>query len=468
MQLYPFQESIVKQVLTAPLHRWLISAEPGLGKSAMSITVARELGAKHILIIAPAVTRIGWTRELDIWWPGHPEARVISLGLTREKGLSKPALERKLAAYSAPIQIVSYDLVDQVATDGWHYIILDEAHRLKNPMAKQTQAVMRIVHSNPKAAAVALTGTPMADKPTDIHSPLHILFPGRFGELDRSGRASYKFNTRYSNATHNGFGYSYTGINELHVDELRSRLAAVSTRVTKKEVAAFLPALLTQTVRIPPVKGDFKMRGRDEAALEQSLMRIGEEKLGPTLDWLEDHLQASNKVVVFTYGVALAQEIAEKASKIKGAPPVFCITGAIPADKRQGLVDAFKNAPKALCVASMKSIGIGINGLDCATDVLFAELYYRPETLEQALGRFNRLSSTEPTTISLLILEATMDEVLAVKLLNKCAAINSAIKPGAAGEGLSTALAQTESEEQFLAELENYTNTPIDELDYVT
>jgi SNF2 family DNA or RNA helicase len=472
-ELYPFQRATVDKILNAPLRRHFVCMDTGLGKTATSLTAAREMGAKRVLIVAPAVTRIGWVRELDTWWPGHPPVSVISLGRAREKGMSKPALARKEAAYTSDIQIVSYDLADQVDTEPWDLIILDEVHRTKSPSTKQTIAVRTITRANPAAAMILLSATPMADKPTDIWSQLDLAWPERFGTIDKNGKGCWKFSNHYANRElrtwPGGQAWHHFGINELNVEELQQRLAAVSTRVTKKEVAAFLPPLITQTLRIPRGKGSFKLKGTDEKAIISALMKIGEEKIAPTLDWLEDTLASAKKVVVFTYGIELAETIAERAAKLKGAPPVFCITGSVLPDKRQGIVDQFKAADRALCVASMKSAGIGINGLDCATDVLFAELYYRPETLSQALGRFNRLSSKEPTTISLLVLEGTLDEALAVKLQNKLAAINAAIKAGQAEEGLDQALSaeSPEAEADFLYQLQQYAENSVDSYEYI-
>ena len=459
------------------MKRFFISAEMGGGKTPMAIEVAKRIDAKQILVVAPAVVRHGWLRELDTWWPGHPEAAAISLGAGREKGLSKPALERKLRAYSAPIQIVSYDLVESVATTGWDFIVLDEAHRLKNPLGKQTKAVKALTRMNPRAGILGLSGTPMADKPIDIWSPFDIIWPDRFGQINKNGRGCFTFNMRYSNRELRSWGgpnpgsaYHFFGINEEHVEELRMRLAAVSSRLTKRDLAAFLPPLTTQKILVPRASGDFKMHGASEDALVSTLLRVGEEKIGPAVEWLEDATAASRKLVVFTYGIELAEKIAKRASALRDGPEVVLITGKVPADKRQALVDHFKAIDRAVCVASMKSVGIGINGLDCATDVLFAELYYRPETLEQALGRFNRLSSTEPTTISLLILEGTIDEALAVKLEAKVAAINAAIKASTAGEALSASLGAEDpaAEVRFLEELAKYSETALDEDAYLT
>jgi SNF2 family DNA or RNA helicase len=204
-----------------------------------------------------------------------------------------------------------------------------------------------------------------------------------------------------------------------------------------------------------------------ESIVEQELVKFGEEKVGPSLEWAEDTLESAKKIVVFTHLRETAETLAQKIEKATEIP-TFCITGDMAPDKRLSTIDEFKALPKAAIVATMHSVGIGINGLDVATDVLFAELYYRPETVSQALGRFNRLSSKEPTTISLLVLEGTLDEALAVKLNQKISAINSAIKAGQGEENLEKALGAAESDEQFFADLIKYDHLAVDENDYLS
>jgi len=74
------------------------------------------------------------------------------------------------------------------------------------------------------------------------------------------------------------------------------------------------------------------------------------------------------------------------------------------------------------------------------TAALFAELHYRPEIMIQAMGRFSRLSGTVPSSVWLLVIEGSLDEVIADRLLNKMAAINSVVKGDVADAVLAAAL----------------------------
>jgi hypothetical protein len=97
----------------------------------------------------------------------------------------------------------------------------------------------------------------------------------------------------------------------------------------------------------------------------------------------------------------------------------------------------------------MHSIGIGIDLTFCQT-ALFAELYYRPETIIQALGRFSRLSGKVPTSCVIMIEKNTNDEIIGMKLGEKIQAINMAIEAGLTDTKLEAVLNSTEGWEDEL------------------
>jgi SNF2 family DNA or RNA helicase len=117
----------------------------------------------------------------------------------------------------------------------------------------------------------------------------------------------------------------------------------------------------------------------------------------------------------------------------------LAITGEDSPESRNALLRQAKEHTKAIVVATMHSIGIGIDLTFC-TQALFAELYYRPETVIQAIGRFSRLSGKVPSSVAILCVEGTADEMLAQHLLAKIAAINKVVQPGDSEAKLSDAL----------------------------
>lgn len=447
--LYDYQRVGVDRAVAAG--RWLFVFETGLGKSATAITAAKLSGhEKGILVVTPSQVKRTWLRELGKWWPEHPEVGVVDYGRGRTS-LSRKEKARTEAAYAAPIQIVSYSLLSEVDTTGWAAIIFDEAHYLKSPSSSWSKRALEIVKANPKAKVFGLSATLAPDKPIDVFGPINVVWPGRFGKLTKSGKYSFEFNQRYSVGTQGMYGWKFKGLNGAHEEELVRRLNGLMTRATKKQYAHLLPAFNVSSIYIQPdsprdYEGimDAYQTGRShEELVESILLRAGDEKIPHAIEWGILAKARASHVCILTHQKKSARAIAE-------ALDTTAVTGEMPAKQRDAHLEKLKAAPQGILVATMHSIGIGID-LTSFTEVLFAELYWRPATVIQALGRFSRLSSKLPATCYFMVMESTMDEQMALRLEEKIADINKAIESGMSEEKLEGAFAV--DEEEFMASL---------------
>jgi SWI/SNF-related matrix-associated actin-dependent regulator 1 of chromatin subfamily A len=447
MKLRPHQLHAIERVEADPTGRHILNDEMGLGKTAEAIELLRRANAARTLIASPAIVRSNWRKELNMWWPLHPEVGLITMGRERTS-VSKKQLELIQTAYNAPYQVVSYNLLPHIELDGWKAIVFDEVHRLKEPKTTQAVAAARLVRRNPSALILGLTGTLMPDKPLDACGIVEAMWPGRIGGLEKDGKLNYKCRFYYSNAKHNGYGWDFHGINPLHIDELRQRLASLSTRTTKLDIPN-LPPFDVQYVTVPPTKTrGYKVGDRfDKEAINNVLEHASTDKLPFILQWVYDAAEQATHIAVLTHLRATAYNIAKQ---LEGKYNVYTITGAQTPEERNGLLERARGDKAAVIVATMHSIGIGIN-LEFATAALFAELYYRPETVIQALGRFSRLSSKVPSCCTILSVEGTIDEVIADKLAAKIEDIGTVVDAGVSEEKLLSSL---ESEDDFLAMVE--------------
>lgn len=414
-----------------------------MGKSAIAVSLAKEIKPRRCLIVCPAIVRSKWeTKEIEAFWPGHPMVGVIKYGRSVKLD-AKEDLERNLS-YLAPIQIVSYHLVDEVGIGPWDLIVIDEAHRAKNARTGWSKTLRSIVEANPNAAVLALTATPMADKPQDIHNILDILWPGRFG-------SRFRFQERYQLYETNEFatsGKKFYGVNPVHSLELRKRIAAVSSRTTKAEIAHLLPPFDVDVLRVKV--GGKKSVINAEADVWAALYSNGIEKIPMVTEWAEDALESSTHISILTHHRDLANRI-KTALEHRQDVPVYLATGEVGAEKRNEILAMAKDAPRAIVVATIDAIGIGID-MTFTPQALFAELSYKLEAMIQALGRFSRLSGTVPSSCKILVAEGTIDEVIASKLEEKVKATNEAIKAGASESMLAASLG-IQSGDDWLTEL---------------
>src|SRR3990167_6029917 len=238
MKLYPPQTTALAAALAEPTRRYVLNWEQGTGKTPAAIEFMKAKQAQRVLIICPALVRQSWEDQLDAWWPAPPLVEAAQTGTDA----------RNMAA---PIQLISYGLVHEVKQTGWDLIIVDEIHYVKTPDSVRSLAVRELVAANPGAYVLALTGTLMPNDIGDVWNPLDMLWPDRFG-------SHWKFRNRYQNSyekiINEKTGESRTqfeGLNDLHAEELRLRLGALSTRVTRGDVAEYLPPFDIKLIRMP-------------------------------------------------------------------------------------------------------------------------------------------------------------------------------------------------------------------------
>ncbi len=445
--LYPFQEEAAKLAFERDRH--ILSFEMGLGKTPTAITTLKAWNVKTALIVTPAIVRLHWLAELNKWWSEHPPVGVINVGKAR-KGLSKKKTQQRDEAYAAPIQIVSYALLDEIALDGWEVVVFDEVHRLKTPGAKQSLQAKQIVGSSAQKHLLALTGTLVPNDAKDVWNVVDTLWPGRFGASKYPDQQAYSFLARYSCQRDNGYGTTWEGVNEEFAEELRSRLRYLSSRVTKAEVAHLLPPY---TVSLLPVDTG-ATKAESYAAWKAAQMGESDpalaDKMPHVKEWLEDASEVASHICLMTHLRQSASDLAAE-FRIKGYK-VFCIDGSLEPGKRNTMLAEAKAAKEALVIATMHSVGIGIDLTFC-TQALFVELYYSPEKVVQAVGRFSRLSGTVSSNVQFLVRQNTMDEKVANILLDKIANANKIVKAGDGEEKVLAALGGSANEDELLASL---------------
>src|SRR5205085_9582302 len=96
----------------------------------------------------------------------------------------------------ADLTVLNYDIVagrlEALAALGPQAVVLDESHYCKNPRAQRTQASQRLAEAVPSDGIVlALTGTPLMNRPPELISQLRIL--GRLGDFGSGAQFGQRF-----------------------------------------------------------------------------------------------------------------------------------------------------------------------------------------------------------------------------------------------------------------------------------
>lgn len=155
----------------------ILADEMGLGKTIQTIALLAHLAVDHgvwgpHLVVVPTSVMLNWEMEFKKWCPGF---KIMTYYGNQE--------ERKLKRKgwtddnSWNVLITSYQLVLQdqqsLKRKDWHYMVLDEAHNIKNFRSQRWQALLTFK----TRARLLLTGTPLQNNLTELWSLLFFLMP---------------------------------------------------------------------------------------------------------------------------------------------------------------------------------------------------------------------------------------------------------------------------------------------------
>lgn len=156
----------------------ILADEMGLGKTIQTIALLAHLAEKHEiwgphLIVVPTSVMLNWEMEFKKFLPGF---KILTYYGTKEERLKKRQ-GMSLDKDKWNVWITSYQLVvnDQQVfkRKAWHYMILDEAHNIKNFQSVRWQTLLTYnTHSR-----LLLTGTPLQNNLTELWSLLFFLSP---------------------------------------------------------------------------------------------------------------------------------------------------------------------------------------------------------------------------------------------------------------------------------------------------
>lgn len=155
----------------------ILADEMGLGKTIQTIALLAHLAVEHEnwgphLVVVPTSVLLNWEMEFKKWCPGFKI-------LTYYGSIDERKQKRKgwMDDTSWNVLITSYQLVLQdqgiLKRRAWHYMILDEAHNIKNFRSQKWQALLTFR----TRARLLLTGTPLQNNLTELWSLLFFLMP---------------------------------------------------------------------------------------------------------------------------------------------------------------------------------------------------------------------------------------------------------------------------------------------------
>jgi SNF2 family DNA or RNA helicase len=428
----------------------VLADDMGLGKTIETIALLLSLKneakdeALRALIVAPTSVVTNWVREIERFAP------ALTTALWHGAGRRDQTSELE----SSNVIITSYallrrdiDLLKKLRLD---YAILDEAQAIKNPLSATAQAAKELAATR----RLALTGTPIENRLSEIWSIFDFVSPGLLGPLP-------KFEERYARPIEQG--------NSERAGRLRSIIHPFILRRTKNEVAKDLPPKLEvdKIVDLAPdqraiylqvlrevraqVMGEVEKQGLAkshihilagltklrQAACDPRLLGLPREfshddsgKLSAMRELVEEVEAGGHKVLIFSQFVSMLKLICSALDEDKIRYEY--LDGSTM--DRPERIERFQQDPTIpVFLISLKAGGTGLN-LTAADTVIHFDPWWNPAVEDQASDRAHRIGQKKVVTVYRLVAAGTIEEKILQLKQRKKDLVNSVLSEDQTGE----------------------------------
>ncbi len=386
----------------------LLADEMGLGKTMQTITAIRLLlragHIRRVLMVCPKPLIPNWQREFKAWAEELPVTTLEGDGARR----------RMLWQMPQPILLANYELLVRdwaEMTDDekpkFDLVVLDEAQRIKNRDSCTSEAARSI----PRKRSWALTGTPIENRPEELHTLFEymtVIPKGGTPDLRQMQRLSRDYvlrrtkdlvmkdlpprinrdeileltsaqRTAYSAAEDDGI---------VHLNELGDQISV--------QHVFELVLRLKQITNFDPLTGESAKYERLAADMEEISASGGKAILfsqwTKTIDWIKARLPAECGSLVYH--------------------------GGVPHKQREPILKQFKEDPKAhILLMSYGTGAVGLN-LQFAGYVFLYDRWWNPAIEDQAINRAHRIGVKSAVIVTKFICKDTIEERID-KVLNE-------------------------------------------------
>ncbi|MFQ5718826.1 MAG: helicase-related protein [Acidobacteriota bacterium] len=417
IRLYPHQLHAAECATRTDPVRWLLADEVGLGKTVEACLILNRLvhtgRARRILVVAPDSLTVQWLGEL---WRKHHQVFVLLDDdrlddVTRVYGAGfSPFDAHRRAIVSLDLLQARKDLARQAEEAALDLLIVDEAHHLRRPVDHPGNPAYRTMAPLTGAArhVLLLTATPLEDDAQGFYRLLQLLRPADFPEdrfaarLARGGAlppctsATRRDDIgglpprRHRPADIDAAAPGWQALLDLETwvrEEPRHRPLPRGDRIERIRRALGAPAGLR------PLLGARDAAGRklcDRAARDD-----------PRVAWLAKNLRRwhedGDKTLIFVAwreALTALKEVLERQVQLRAG--VF--HEEMSAARRDIEVAQFRLHDGPSVLLSTECGGEGRNFEFCRRLVLF-DLPWHPMTVEQRIGRLDRIGRTQDVEI---------------------------------------------------------------------
>lgn len=402
----------------------ILADDMGLGKTVQGLAllgnVRRREGPMPSLVVAPTSVTTVWRDEAERFMP---DLKVVLWA-------GPPKLRRETDVTDADLVVTSYGIlrrdVEILSKIDFRYVMLDEAQSAKNASSQNARAVRKLKSQR----RLALTGTPIENRPDELWSVFDFLAPGFLGSLRQ-------FRKRYARPIERG---------ENEPKELlRARVRPLVLRRLKSEVAKDLPPKMESVVKCDMVSAQRALydhvAGELRDSVQKKIQKVGIERAhldilaaltrlrqiccDPALlpapdgskvpgsakldlfeELMREALEGEHRVVVFSQFVEMQKRIITVLKSL-GVDPLWLHGGTRNRDKVVARFQDPEGPP--VIVVSLRAGGTGLT-LTRADTVVHYDPWWNPAVEQQATDRAHRLGQNEQVNVYKLVCRSSIEE----------------------------------------------------------
>lgn len=408
-----------------------LADDMGLGKTiqvlSLLLVLKRQTAGQQqpSLLVAPASLLANWALEIERFAPGlnsliaHPSA----LPATALKTAPPASLS------SADLVITSYGSLLRVpwlADAAWRLVVLDEAQAIKNPGAKQTQAVKSLK----SRSRFALTGTPIENRLGDLWSIFDFVNPGLLG----SSKEFTNFVKSLANRPHNSYGPLRELVRPYILRRMKTDKTVIADLPDKTEMKAFCQLSRQQAALYEQSVKELASQLKDAEGIQRKglvlsfLMRFKQICNHPSQwlgdgSWREDDsgkwarlrdiaeviAAKQEKMLVFSQFREIIAPLAAFLGSVFGRPGLV-LHGETEVKQRKEIVRRFQeDEAVGFFVLSLKAGGAGLN-LTAASHVVHFDRWWNPAVENQATDRAFRIGQTKNVLVHKFVCRGTVED----------------------------------------------------------
>ncbi len=447
-----------------------LADDMGLGKTIELITLllhdrAGQNGLRErgpALLICPMSIVGNWRKELTRFAPSL--SIMIHHGHER---LAGEAFAEEAKQHDVVITTYSLALRDKehLAPIDWEYVVVDEAQNIKNEAAKQTQAIKNLNARH----KIALTGTPVENRLSELWSIMEFLNPGYLGSATEFRK---KFAIPIERYREKDRAETLKRLIQPFVlRRLKTDKAIIADLPDKMEMKVFCNLTQEQATLYEAVVKEMLEQIEESEGIQRrglvlsTLLKLKQicnhpaqfvadgsslpdrsGKLARLQEMLEEGLAVGDKALIFTQFAEMGTLLRHSLQETLGCEVLF-LHGGTPKKQRDMMIQRFQQEHRGppIFILSLKAGGVGLN-LTAANHVFHFDRWWNPAVENQATDRAFRIGQKRNVQVHKFLCVGTLEERIDMMIEKKKGLAESIV---GSGENWLTEMSTDELKELF-------------------